>query len=65
MKKKYKVYLYTQFSNGDEHRMVAGETWAVSPKAAINNVRYRSEGKLPNFGRVGNCNYYYKVEALT
>lgn len=73
-KRKYAVYIASRgdgrvyAKNGGD--TFVGETFAVSEKQAINNVRFRNEGKKSNMWIVGdyfddsaaNLHYYYAKE---
>lgn len=54
--KKYKVYI-ERYGDGcyakEYDKYLVGETYAVSEKQAVNNVRYKNEGKVPNFWLTG------------
>lgn len=50
-KQKYNVYLRrigTDVYDCGDLRYFVGSTYAVSDKQAVNNVRFRNDGKMPN-----------------
>lgn len=55
-KHKYNVYVrqsgWGVYAEGPNDYFV-GETWAVSEKQAVNNVRFRNEGATPNSVIIG------------
>ena len=72
-KRKYAVYMCMEgigVYHNNKIRQYVGETYAVSEKQAINNVRYRTEGKTTNFYSVGDYAgegehfYFYEAEEI-
>ena len=58
-RKKYHVYIRRRgfgcYDTGDDLLYFAGDTWAVSEKQAINNVRFRKDGATSNWFMNGDC----------
>ena len=73
-KKHYAVFVCHQGEGGcygtQKLRRLVGETWAVSPEQACNNVRYRTRGRSPSYYVIGDvldegsASVFYEAEEI-
>lgn len=71
-RKKYHVYIRRRgfgcYDTGEDLLFFAGDTWAVSEKQAVNNVRFRREGETGNlfingdYAGAGDVIYVYEAK---